>query len=261
MPDGGSIIEFEVVTPVATEGLISNIRATMALGLPQVCGEAERSSPHLRVIANGPSALFAPLDGDTLALNGALGLFVRAGLAPTYWAACDPQELVADFIPDDPPRETVYLVASKCHPRVFERLRGRKVLVWHLAEDVTLEALGASAVEAALPFVSITLTAFGLMYHLGFRSFETWGWDGCYLDGRDHASSQAHAGQNINVEVGDKTFRTTTTWALEAQTAVELLTAIPYRLTVNGGGLIGAMLDFHAPHGARFTPTAIHGQD
>lgn len=228
-------VEFEIKVPVDDEGLRANVASCLARGLPEVGYSPERAD-RLTIIANGPTALQAPQDGPTLAVNGSLGLFEHA---PTWWAGCDPQEGMSAFL-TDPPRETVYLVASKCHPSVFEALKDRTVLVWHVDDRATWDLIKDR--DPVMTGVSITIVAFELMARFGFRSFTTWGWDGCYLDGKDHAIPQRTVPVNIDNEVGDRTFATTTTWALEAQDAWNKLRGAD--IDIRGGGMVGAIFDF-----------------
>lgn len=228
-------VEFDVRTPTAD--LTAHVVSALARGLPDLGSEAGEG--FLRIVANGPSGSQAPLDGPTLAVNGALRLFTERGLHPTYWAACDPQELVANFL-TDPPKDTVYLVASKCHPKVFDALRERQVIVWHIDDYETWDLVkDRDPVPTAC---SITLTVFNVMERLGFDRFETWGWDGCRFDGRENAVQQQNSGDRKTVIVGDKQFDTSATWALEAQDAVRKLPG--YRVDVKGGGMIGAILEY-----------------
>ena len=190
---------------------------------------------HLNVIANGPSALLADLPNltPTLALNGSIKLFTDAGLAPTYWAGCDPQAVLADYLPENPPESTVYFVASKAHPSVFEKLKGRDVRVWHLM-DYPAERCSRIALA-----VSVTISATWLMHRLGFTDFDYWGWDGCFMDGRHHASDDSswgdaplhinYGGKIVDGEVlGGRTFATTRSWASEALSAEQFCQLAKY---------------------------------
>ena len=188
----GGDIEFAIRTPVSEEQLAANVADCLSRGLPEV----EFSSPQLAtltILANGPSAREYDFGGPTLALNGALKLCVERGVAPEYWAACDPQEHVADFL-QHAPAETSYLVCSKCHPSVFEALKDRRVLVWHL-DDFGPWDLIKDRNPVSLG-VSITIVAFELAERLGYSTFETWGWDGCYVGGQSHAMAQEHGGSD-----------------------------------------------------------------
>lgn len=248
MPDGFAPgpIEFEIHLPVDDETIGRHIRSAIARGLPELREFEYPQDGPLKVIASGPSARLADLSGPTLAVNGALGLFTAQGQAPTYWAACDPQELVADFLAECP-AETHYLVASKCHPKVFDRLLslGRKVTLWHVGEDGAWDHLeGRSCI---LSRISITLTAIaGLMPALGWRAFETWGWDGCFMDGVHHATGQPLGEQMlVEIDVEGRTFRTTTSWALEAEDMLGSLCTSPWPPVIHGDGMFAALLAAH----------------
>ena len=216
------------------------MRLALRRRLPEIEPLPERSDT-LTVIANGPGALQAPLDGrPTIALNGALKLF-HGKCPPTYWAAFDAQPMVAEFV-RDAPLGTTYLVGSKCCPAVFDNLAGRDVRLWHILSAPTQAMLKERWL--VVPGVSITLTAFSLMRMLGYRKFDVWGWDGCFVDGKDHAVPQRHTKQDWDIEVGGRTFRSTTTWAAEGEEAVLRLRQGDYSVTVNGDGYFGALLRF-----------------
>lgn len=241
---------FEFQVPLNDETCQRQITASLARGLPEAVARR-----HLTVIANGPSARGVDLRNvafETLALNGAIQLFMEQGLAPTYWACCDPQEIVASLLPDHPPERTIYFVASKCHPAVFEKLKGRDVRVWHLADH---PAEGRQRVALCS---SVTLSATWLMVRLGFNDFEYYGWDGCFIDGKDHAANGNpdmvptvhinYGGTTQDGEViGGRTFATNRTWAAEAQGAEQLFQLAQYfgiGVTIRGDGMFSCALEF-----------------
>lgn len=226
-------VQFRAAPPLPGETLAEHTRSALARGLP----DATPQPRSLKIVANGPSALSADLSGETLAVNGAINLFGEGG--PTYWAAFDPQEGVAALLPADPPKNTVYLVAAQCHPSVFDRLEGRDVNVWNVEHPATI----GQTPDGVPTAVSVTLMAMQLMARLGYRRFDTWGWDGCYMAGADHAAPQAHGSvENIRVRVGDESFETTTAWAAEAQDACRLLALADFKVDIHGGGMFGAIV-------------------
>lgn len=238
-------VTFDVQTPLDDGTLVAHVLQALGRELPDLRDFEYPWTEDLTIVASGPSGRRASLTGKTLALNGSLKLFTDRGLAPTYWAGCDPQELMADFL-TDAPKETIYLVASKCHPKVFDTLaaQGCRVVLWHVGDQATKELL-----EDRFPVAcacSITICTFELMARIGWRHFHVWGWDGCLMDGNGYANPQAVASPEVTIEIGDLTFQTTHTWALEAQDAVHALSRFPFPIHVHGGGLAGEMLKaFH----------------
>lgn len=215
----------------------------MALGLPEA-----RERHKLTIIANGPTAKSIDLRrtvGPTLALNGAIKLFVDQGTYPTFWACCDPQGNIASLLPDEPPWETTYLVASKCHPSTFEKLKGRHIRLWHLCDHPA-----PGKVRNALA-CSVTISATWLMHRMGFTDFEYWGWDGCFLNGEHHAGASDwidipvlhmnYGGKIENGEViGGRTFSTTRSWAAEAHGAEQFFQLAKYfdiGIKINGDAM------------------------
>lgn len=257
---GLSRVIFDISTPCNGDELGAHIAHARSLGLPPSDAEPIKT---LTIVANGPSRILhdphAP--GDTLALNGALKHFTDAGTWPTFWAACDPQALVADFIPDNPPKETIYLVASKCHPSVFQKLQGRTVRIWDINDHPdTRDAPRAVPVASSVTLVAQT----HMRDAYGYRHFEIYGWDACY-QGLEHHAGQFHdklpeettvqlcvgatarkikrgKRKGETVYEGGRWFTTSRTWAAEAQDALTLTHHATWTLNVHGDGLIRAML-------------------
>lgn len=242
-------VEFDVRVPVAPEGLVSNVQHALSLRLPELRDFEYPRADALNIVASGPSSEHAPLNETCVSLNGSLRLFNQRGIAPDFWAGCDPQAMVADFL-TDAPKGTTYLVASKCHPAVFEALQGHEVVVWHVHDDATWDLLSDRFPVSRA--VSITICAFELMARVGFRKFDTWGWDGCFMDGQGYFVPQPFNPAKIDVDVGGvHTFPTTPTWALEAQDALTALRGFPFPIHIHGGGMTGEILSMLNP--SRFT--------
>jgi len=246
-------IEFAVSTPATDDVLRENIAHALSLGLP----EADCKVKHLNLIANGPSARrlrLSSLEGDTMALNGSIDLFTKEGGYPTYWIGCDPQENLANLLIDAPDK-TVYLVASKCHPKVFDRLWDRDVRLWHV-NDIPIP--DKRQVPCA---VSVTICALLLAQRLGYRSVDVHGWDCCYENERHHAGHELATGlpatsQRITIKVGgednadytDPTaryFDSNPTWACEINDAKGVLPVVRWAGTevkIHGPSMIAAIL-------------------
>ena len=254
---GTKIAGFKGILPVANDVCRQHADVNCNRGLPEALGQRR----HLTVIANGPSArdVNLGLHSPTLALNGSIGLFTAQGIAPDFWACCDPQECVADFLPEHPDRYTTYFVASKCHPRVFDKLAQNhcRVRIWHLPDFPT-------AGKAHAPLCStITLCATWLMFRQGFTDFDYYGWDGCFMDGRHHTIGDAdwgepplyinYDGKVVNGEiVGGRTFATTRAWALEAEGAGQFFQLAKYfdiGVVLHGDGMFRYVKEFNEKPG------------
>lgn len=231
----GKTIGFEIQTPATDEQLANNVRYSMSLGLPEFDGEHLKT---LTVVANGPSARGITFDGVTVALNGSISLFDPEH-PPTYWVGCDPQSRLADLIVN-PSHDTIYIVASKCHPDVFKRLEGFDVRLWHINDQ---EIPGVRKVPCA---VSVTICALMLFHRMGWRKIDVYGWDICFADdGSHHAGAGiAHACQSVEIEVGDRTFVSTHTWAAEANDALNVIPVLEWcgtEVNIHGDGMLSAI--------------------
>ena len=233
----------EIVTPVGREGIRRHVIRALKLGLPVLLEQPPLVGLGMTLVANGPSARSAPLTADnSIAVNGALDLFVKQGIAPAFWISADPQALVADFL-RDAPAETIYLVPSQAHPDVFRALRHHDVRLWHLADNESTDLFEPDT-ERVMGGCSSTLRALSLFARLGVQHFNIWGWDGCFLDGQHHATAQDAPGDVIDVRIQGlaEPFKSSHTWALEAGHAVNQLSQSYFSLTVHGPGMIAAVL-------------------
>ena len=231
-------VQFAIQTPQIDDR--PHIDHALSLGLP----EADSDLRTLHLFANGPSAKSAAIpDGDTMAVNGALRLFTDKGRAPSYWIACDPQALVADFL-IDPPERTTYLVASKCDPLVFQMLEDRDVRLWHVNDN---EIPDVRRVPCA---VSVTLCALMLAMRLGYRRIEVYGWDCCYDGEKHHAGtgSPSVTPDRLKIEVGEGEdalwFESNPTWCCEIEDALKILPVLKWcgvEIRIHGPSLLGAI--------------------
>lgn len=232
------LVELDIQPPQGID-LRERVKNALSLGLPEASFRARGACT---ILANGPTAIeYKPDRLPLAAINGALSLH-----APEYWLVCDPQEKqVLDFLRGDLPPHTKYIVASKCHPKVFERLRDYDVTLWHINDEEAFPMLESAGVEVTQTAVSCTLCAMEFLHARGYEKFITYGWDGCYLGGQDHAVPQAHVStQDKFIIVGPHAFLSTPTWVAEAQDAHLQLSIADYSVKVMGPGYIGDSLRF-----------------
>ncbi len=184
-----------------------------------------------------------------VALNGTLKLLKAHGIKPDVAAFLDTSEAVLGFI-DDEPDDCLYLVASACDPKVFDKLEGRRIVLWHadIADPQQDEIINGYPHKPASLIGggnTIGLRIMNLGYLLGFRTFHYYGLDSSFADdGRDHAYTK-HDGEepeSMTVVFRDKQYRCSPWMARQADEFKNLFFPMFARLGcdihVHGEGLI-----------------------
>jgi len=256
----------EAVVCAPPEVLKSNVISACLRGLPQVPRLPAHDARAI-LCAGGPS-LKRSLEevrkrhrrGDTVfCVNKTSNYLIDNGIIPRCIVLCDPQEVLVDQFAAD--ARCAYLVASQCHPSVFNRLSGLEVHIWHCQCDSEKAwilpfykdpVLASSGTTAALRTID-------LVYVMGFRRLDIYGLDGSFEAGEDgklahHAYQQAEDDVPPVVEIiarndnSEKRFWTRSDFARQADEFMNVLHAYhaatkvigvePYRVTVHGDGLI-----------------------
>lgn len=125
--------------PVALdEDFKRNIEAVLRRGYTRFNEYISSQTGMLSICGFGPSLghTWTRLKGDVMACNRAHDWLIAKGVVPRWCLLMDPLEVIADMVTPHP--EVTYLVASRCHEKVFDKLDGFKVVVWHCAGDEVL---------------------------------------------------------------------------------------------------------------------------
>jgi hypothetical protein len=216
---------------VGDDEIERNIRDNCARGLPQVERRPKRDGRAI-ICAGGPSLAAAVPQlnrGTIVAVNKASNYLIDHGVVPDYIVLADAHEVVLDQFARD--KRCRYLLSSKVHPRVFDELAGYDVAIWHEYRNEPF--IGHILRHYPRPMFSlygcsVTLRAFPLLYHMGFRRIETYGWDGSFTN-RHHAYDQpeddvVYGPETLNrVRVKDREFTTRGDFAREALESLDVL--------------------------------------
>lgn len=199
--------------------LRTNLENAKSLGLPELSVMPAHPGT-LAIVGSGPSLKdnwrLIPPDCEVMALNGAYRFLKDQGRVPEYFAMLDARDVNTSFVQDTSP-ETAFLIASQCHPDVFEALSDRHVTLFHLGTPTTRQAF-----PDADPYVggggTVGLSALGLALALGYRTVILYGFDSSFEGESHHVRPQSqNANQTeIDVWVQDRKYRTT--HAMAAQT-------------------------------------------
>jgi uncharacterized Rossmann fold enzyme len=211
----------------------------------------------IAVVGYGPSLndtwQFIKQFKKVITCSGAHKFLVDKGIIPTYHLEVDPRAHKVDLI-GPPQNETEYLIASTCHPKVFDHLQGYNVKLWHVfdstAEGKRLLPAGEWQVTGGCDagLRAITMASF-----LGYRDLHVFGIDG---SGRKEKHASTHPNKlrkeqfaKVEYPEGSKIFYRTTGGMLEAARQLwHELDQIPeVKTTFYGGGLIQAMAVNYKP--------------
>lgn len=226
----------------------ANITSALARKLPQLTPALCAHDGHLVVVGSGPSLPdFLPeiraereLRRPICAVKGAHDFLCSNEINPDLFLCVDPRDRTENIqLAND---DTIYLMASRCDPVMFDHLQARKVILWHsfgvIAEGDYYK--GNSAIGGGS---TSGLRAITVGYVMGFRNFVLYGMDSCLAADRlTKRFTGEQAGQVIDVIVGDRTFYCNGAMAQQAQEVQELMNTLPgLHLDVKGDGLIAAI--------------------
>lgn len=149
-------------------------------------------------------------------VNNAWRTMVENGVTPHAHVMLDARQENAEFV-KGAPKSMRFLIASQCHPDVFDALEGYDVSMWHCAfgeNDALMEILAPweeSKPRILVPGGStVGLRALWLAAFSGFRKIHVYGMDSSYAaDGSHHAYAQAlNDGEAVlDVVRGDSRYR------------------------------------------------------
>jgi len=165
------------------ETLFANMDAAIARGYPQVDQAHPAKTGAILLVASAPSVKgqlelikkMKAAGSPIVAIKGAHDWLIENGVTPDYALAIDPQEHRIAFYRPQP--SVHYMIASQCHPAMFDNLDGYQVTLWHpyvkKGQDRPKKSMliGGGTTSG--------LRAISLFYVLGYRQFELFGFDSC----------------------------------------------------------------------------------
>lgn len=249
-------IGMDICSCATKEEMHGNFYATLERGYEPVNGYLASQSGKVCIVGAGPSLekTYKEIEGDVCAINSSIAFLLDQGIVPKWAMLWDAAEIVAKFATPHP--EITYLVASRCHPKVFERLKDCKVVVWHAGGDHDIidvlnrpEVIGKQRFEEPLingGSAGVTRAIF-VMMALGYTAADLFGADSSYSDDRTHVRGSLVPEKNFLISLGDNPptfFRTTPEWMAQVEEYKAILTmALNHEVEIRvfGEGLLPAM--------------------
>lgn len=221
------------------------IRVNLARpGIGRLTGPGTLSDEKVAIVGFGPSLNDTwPLLKDFAVIvtcSGAHKFLIERGIVPTYHIDVDPRAHKATLI-GEPHPDVQYLIASTCHPAVFDLLEGFNVKLWHIfdSEDEGFRLLPPGEV-ALTGGPGAGLRAMVIARYLGYRDQHLFGIDGSDGPSGKHAAAHPSQAQKRSpVEVDGRTFYTTPGFLECAKQVFTELDAMPdVHATFYGDGLV-----------------------
>jgi uncharacterized Rossmann fold enzyme len=231
--------------------LFANMDAAIARGYPQVKEAQPIKTGAILLVASAPSVKgqlelikkMKAAGSPIVAIKGAHDWLIDNGVTPDYALAIDPQEHRIAFY--KPQASVHYMIASQCHPAMFDNLDGYQVTIWHpyvkKGQDRPKNCMliGGGTTSG--------LRAISLFYVLGYRQFELFGFDSCN-DGkilRVNGDGLKDGDKLIEVKIDPQgeTFDCNTAMALQAEHFQTYYDYLPdATFNGHGRGLIQAII-------------------
>ena len=241
-------IKFATECCASEREILENIEATVRRGYEGLTEYLNGTHQVLSIVGAGASLAdtYDDLRGHVLAVNSALGFLLDKGVVPQMAMFWDASPLIVEFAVPHP--DVIYLVSARCHPYVFERLRGCRVIVWFADGDhgVTQWLRERGINEPMIKGGSAGVTrAMFLAFALGYRELHVYGADSSYAGNRTHIQGSIVPEDELSIYLDadgkGPAFRTTP-WlavqALEHSRIVPMFKTLGASIDVHGDGLL-----------------------
>lgn len=228
----------------------ANVRAAIALGYPSLERGTTTSEP-IAVACSGPSLKSTLRElkrfDKILSCSGAHQFLLDHGIVPTWHMEGDPRVHKAVFV-KRPHRRVQYLLASSCHPRVFEALKGYQIKVWHVlsnAKDLVTLGHYPPGQWVLTGGTNVGMRAMVMARLLGYVDVHIFGMD-CSAGETFHTGSHPNDPPKVAwmpVRVGDTVYQSTALFVGYAKQFFHEMLQLPdVEFTLHGDGLLQALV-------------------
>ncbi len=236
------------------------IRAAMARGLPEFVPALVAHDGTMVIAGSGPSlpAFIEEIRAErergrpVLAVNGAHDLLCEHGIYPDLFLTVDPRDIRHNLRRKN--EETIYLLASRVAPEVFDYLKDHRVMLWHSAGHPTeMPAFKGTNAKRIGGGPTSGLRAICVAYLMGFRNITLYGFDSCNNAQGQKRFDSGTVANNTDVIVGGRTFTCNMAMADQAD-KFQFCTygMLPnLHLDVKGDGLLAAIVEERRKAGFR----------
>ena len=263
--DGRIPLQIDTQCVASDDTLMAQIEANTKRGLPEFIPYPNPHTAKIVLVGSGPSVegqLDSILEHKKrgrliVALKGAHDFLLQNGIKPDWCVMLDPQAKIVNCVQLKEP-DITYLIASQCHPDVFEHLKENYVILWHALSGIGEEKILQNKVLLG-GGTTTGMRTLNMVYSLGYRYAHLYGFDSCLTekDGESYKRINIHAEKGmdkpakvIDVWVGKRRFWSNPAMAAQAnefQQAMAVLKGM--KVHVHGDGLIREIWQHHIGKG------------
>lgn len=237
---------------MSDEVLYAHMDEAIKLGLEEIATPSGKVDGMILLVGSGPSVAnqletikqMQAAGSPVVAIKDAHDWLIENGIQPDYAIAIDPQEHRWNCFRLQSER-TVYMIASQCHPAMFEHLKDRAVKIWHpyiangQKHPPKKMVIGGGSTSG--------LRAISLFYVLGWRHFCLFGFDsslnGDKLRVNGDAVKPGDQISEIKLEQDGQVYFSTAAMALQAEQFQSYYQMIPDAVFYAfGDGLLQAVM-------------------
>ena len=241
-------IPYKLVAAISKEQRHSQMAEALKHGFPRLKPTEIEEGKSISIVCYGPSLTdtWHTITRPIITVSGALHYLYERGINADYHVDMDPRPHKVRHI--DPPVSGVhYIMASVCHPRTWEILKGQKVTLVHVySNDGTEEWVKQNDPNQIMlhPGSTVGMAAMHIAGLLGNRHFEIHGMDGCLRDGKRHAGPHyGHLQGGITWQAGHKIYDTSQIMANACAEVINSFRIYPIFGVFHGEGLQQALID------------------
>ena len=195
-------LEMEGRLNTSDEDVLANIQASIRRGHPQIKRQ-ELQNDRICLVGSGPSLAHTETELVRLLHEGAKLVTVNGGyhwclarnLKPSAQVVIDARAGNERFVEPDAPG-CVYMLASQCHPKVFDAVEGRSaVWIFHTMNEGNptkdlLDEFYLGQWDGVPGGTTVATRAMVVLRMLGYLRFDLFGIDSCVMEGVHHAVPQ-----------------------------------------------------------------------
>ncbi len=228
------------------EANAEHIRSALSRGLQELGPALVQHDGNFVIVGSGPSMPSfleeireeRRLGRPICAVNGAHDYLVENGLEPDLFLTVDPRPMPQNLKLKN--GRTIYLLASRVNPEVFDHLADKRVVLWHSwsrAEECKAHegkfSIGGGTTSG--------LRSINVGYVMGFRKFTLYGLDSCLDSSGNKRFDGSKSGKTIDVICGGRKFLCNYAMAQQAQDFWQIYDVMPdITIEAKGDGLIAA---------------------